>query len=192
MKTLIDAGFAGDGGARYPIRYLIGLMVCRIRGCRRMVGHTPLCPNAALSLTRRGKGAEVVEGKDAVRRPRVAGGRQHQVKARFTDEEFQVIAARAAAARASVPAYLAAVGLQPVQPGQIDAATVRALAAEMMGLRRQVNRVGHNINQVAHLLHGAGQIAGHAATTYRAATAILSRIDPLLDRLEDYLPGVLL
>ena len=58
----------------------------------------------------------------------------------------------------SVPAFLALVALHSAEGRQIDPATVRAFAVEIFALRRQVNRLGHNINQIAHKLHGTGEI----------------------------------
>jgi len=44
------------------------------------------------------------------RRTRVEGGRGNKVTVRFTDLEFAVVSASAAAARLSVPAWLAVLG----------------------------------------------------------------------------------
>lgn len=131
----------------------------------------------------------MAESGGGARRRRVVGGRPHKFTVRFTDEELERVSARAAAARVSVPAFLALAALHSAEGTQLDAATVRAFAAEIFALRRQVNRLGHNVNQVAHLLHGTGEVEANAAETYRAAGEAIQQIDPLLSRLSDFLPG---
>lgn len=131
----------------------------------------------------------MAESGGGARRRRVVGGRPHKFTVRFTDEELERVAARAAAARVSVPAFLALVALHSAEGRQVDPATVRAFAVEIFALRRQVNLLGNNVNQIAHKLHGTGEIESTAAETYRAATAAIEEIDPLLSRLSDFLPG---
>ncbi len=100
------------------------------------------------------------------RRRRVLGGRQNQVNAVFTDEEFVTISARASAQRMTVPHYLAHVGLAG---GQADARVVeqhQMMLHEVVMMRAQVRRVGQNVNQVLRLLQGTGEVARGAGRVF--------------------------
>src|SRR5579859_3423847 len=81
----------------------------------------------------------------AARRHRVEGGRPRHVKIRFTDAEYDAIAARALEARVSIPRLI------------VDSTLIRrnrvapspALTAELAGLRRLVANLANNVNQIA-------------------------------------------
>jgi len=124
------------------------------------------------------------------RRTRVEGGRGNKVTVRFTDDEFAVVSASAAAARLSVPAWLAVVGLTGTEDRVLDAASIRGMVIELFAVRRGMSNAGRNINDVARLLLGTGELKRNAEVSvaeFRAATA---RVEAFLDELAGYLPGV--
>jgi len=129
------------------------------------------------------------------RRTRVEGGRGNKVTVRFTDLEFavvsaSVVSASAAAARLSVPAWLAVVGLTGTEDRVLDAASIRGVVIELFAVRRGMSNAGRNINDVARLLLGTGEVKRNAEVSvaeFRAATA---RLEALLEELAGYLPGV--
>lgn len=118
------------------------------------------------------------------RQRRVTGGRQRVVKVRLSDEDYARVAACAAAAGASVPAYLVMAGTRPQDPSVVtgDPVLMRVWGQEMRALRQQVYRVGLNVNQVARLLHGTGEVARNAEATYRGAARAIAALDPLIER----------
>lgn len=128
------------------------------------------------------------------RRRRNAGGgrRANQVNVRLTDEEFAAVAARAAAARVGVAHYLALRALDvPTRAGAgtsgagLDLATKRAWAVQMTMLRRELNRVWTNLNQIARLLNGTGEVARGAEQTLAATEAAMARVAPIADWMAD-------
>jgi len=123
------------------------------------------------------------------RRTRVEGGRGNKVTVRFTDGEFAVVSA-SAAARLSVPAWLAVLGLTGTEDRVLDAASIRGVVIELFAVRRGMSNAGRNINDVARLLLGTGEVKRNAEASvaeFRAATA---RLEALLEELAGYLPGV--
>ncbi len=117
------------------------------------------------------------------RRRREPGGRPHLVGVRFTDEEFETVLLRAAAARVGVSHYVALRALEAPVVGAVgmDLLTMRRWAEELHGLRRQVQRVGVNVNQVARLLNGGGGVGQQAEETLAATQAALAELDPLVE-----------
>lgn len=116
------------------------------------------------------------------RRPRLAGGRPHQVMVRFTDEEYKTLALRATASHLGLSHYLALRALEP--PGQrvaMDVPTLQTWAVEVRGLQRQVQRVGVNVNQVARLLNGGGGVGRRADEALAATEVMVARLDPLVE-----------
>lgn len=119
------------------------------------------------------------------------GRRANQVNVRLTDEEFAAVAARAAAARVGVAHYLALRALDAparggsVARGGMDLATMRAWAVQMTMLRRELNRVGTNLNQIARLLNGTGEVARGAEQTLAATEAAMARVAPIADWMAD-------
>jgi len=104
----------------------------------------------------------------------VEGGRPNKVTVRFTDDEFAVVSASAAAARLSVPAWLAVVGLTGTEDRVLDAASIRGMVIELFAVRREMTNAGRNINDVARLLLGTGELKRNAEVSvaeFRAATA---------------------
>ncbi|WP_460869699.1 MobC family plasmid mobilization relaxosome protein [Rhodococcus aerolatus] len=122
------------------------------------------------------------------RRRRVEGGRPHKVTVRFSDEEFEAVSLHAAAARVSVPHYVALRALDAPSRGgarSMDLATMRTWATEMFSVRRELNRVGINLNQIARLLNGTGEVARGAERTLAATETTVERIGPITDWLLD-------
>jgi hypothetical protein len=89
--------------------------------------------------------------RGAVRRRRADGGRHREVKLRFTEAEYDVLAARAADAKVSLQRYLTddAFSRRPTANA--------AVAAELAGLRRLMSNLANNINQIARRLNSGGR-----------------------------------
>jgi hypothetical protein len=126
------------------------------------------------------------EGHVSWRQRRVVGGRQRVVKVRLTDEDYLKVAARAAAAGATVPAYLVMAGMRSPETASAltgDPVLMRVWGRELRALRQQVYRVGLNVNQMARLLHGTGEVQRGAAATFRGAAAAIAALDPIIERM---------
>ncbi len=116
------------------------------------------------------------------RRPRLAGGRPHQVLVRFTDEEYKTLALRATASHLGLSHYVALRALEaPGQRGAMDVPTLQTWAVEVRGLQRQVQRVGVNVNQVARLLNGGGGVGRRADEALAATEGMVAKLDPLVE-----------
>jgi len=117
------------------------------------------------------------------RQRRVLGGRRRFVQLRLTEDDYAKVA-RAAAAGASIPAYLVMAGTRPLDRSAVtgDPVLMRVWGQELRALRQQVYRVGLNVNQVARLLHGTGEVARNAEVTYRGAARAIAALDPLIER----------
>ncbi len=116
------------------------------------------------------------------RRRRTPGGRPHQVSVRLTAEEFEAVSLRAAAARVSVPHYLALRALDSTTSGAMDSPELRAWTMEMFNLRAELNKVGVNVNQVARLLNGGGGVGRHADESLMATTRVMRALDPAVEK----------
>jgi len=116
------------------------------------------------------------------RRRRTPGGRPHQVSVRLTAAEFEAVSLRAAAARVSVPHYLALRALEAAPTTAMDTPALRAWALEMFNLRAELNKVGVNVNQVARLLNGGGGVGRHADEALTATTQVMRALDPAVER----------
>jgi len=125
-----------------------------------------------------GAGARRVFG--GRRRSRVEGGRPHKFTVRFTDEELEAVALKAAAARMSIPHYVALRALETPRGGGMDLAELQRAAVQIVNLRRSVRRTGQNVNQIARLLNGTGEVGRRADETLAAATVALTSLDPLV------------
>jgi len=120
------------------------------------------------------------------RRNAADGPRPNQVNVRLTDEEFAAVAARAAAARVGVAHYVALRALDaPTRGGAgggvMDLATMQAWAVQMTNLRRELARVGTNLNQIARLLNGTGEVARGAERALAATEEALGRVGPVAE-----------
>ena len=81
-------------------------------------------------------------------RPRIPASlrRTRQINTRFTETEALTLAAYASAARLTVPEYLRRRGLRRPAP-------VRATPELPPELRRELNKIGVNLNQIVRLAH---------------------------------------
>lgn len=107
------------------------------------------------------------------------------MQVRLTGEEFEAIAVRAAAGRVGVAHYVALRAMDAPTgggaSGRMDLARVQSMAVEMFALRRDLNRVGVNLNQIARLLNGTGEVARGAEATLSDTRAVLARVGPVVD-----------
>jgi len=115
------------------------------------------------------------------RRSRVEGGRPHKFTVRFTDEELQAVTLKATAARVSVPHYLALRALETPRGAAMDLRVLQEWTVQMNMLRRGVRRTGQNVNQIARLLNGGGGVGREAEETLVEASAVLGKLDPLVE-----------
>jgi hypothetical protein len=114
---------------------------------------------------------------------REPGGRHHQVKVRFSDEEFAAASARAAAAKISLARLLAEAALAG------DAATAsekRAVVGELLAARRLAAAIGNNLNQLARVANSTGwvrpEVDGAAATAGRAVARLEAAARAIAER----------
>jgi hypothetical protein len=110
------------------------------------------------------------------------GGRSHQVLVRFSDDEFLAVAARAAAERSTASNYLARVGLAGGTDSVRRDEETQLVLHQLMMLRAEIRRVGQNVNQVARLLHGTGEVARAAESAYRGAARAAAAVEAAAGR----------
>ena len=113
----------------------------------------------------------------SLRRRRAVGGRPNKVTVVFTDEEFAVVSARAAGQRVTVPHYLARIGLAGGEGAVAERESRQFMLHQLVMLTAQVQRIGVNVNQVARLLNGTGEVAGHAAGVLEAAGRAITALE---------------
>ena len=123
--------------------------------------------------------------RGAARRRRVEGGRHHAVKIRFTDVEYDAIAARATQARVSVQRFM--VGCALTRRPHATAAP-SALTAELAALRRLVVNMANNINQIARKLNSGGAPDASIPAAAEAVQRALRRLDAALSYLNTNSP----
>jgi hypothetical protein len=115
----------------------------------------------------------------ATRLRRAAGGREHAIKVKLNNAEYQAISTRAADRKLSVQRFLLSCALAPnpaVQP-------VRApsmLTAELAGLRRLTGNLANNINQIARVLNSGGIPDASIPATADAVRRAMTRLDSVL------------
>lgn len=124
------------------------------------------------------------------RRRRQEGGRQNKTVVKFSDEEFARVQARAAAVQRTVPALLADLALAPARSPVLDPATARQLLVELFAIRRGLDRVGRNVNDIARFALGTGEVRGNAAAVLAALGPELARLDAYAEGLAEYFPGL--
>lgn len=122
----------------------------------------------------------------ASRRPRVPGGRPIAVQVKFTAEEFEGVALRAAAAGMSVPSYLALTGLRPEGVASADA---RSALTNIVGARRVLAGVASNLNQLTHKLHGTGEVDAALPAVIEALGRIAARVDEAVESVSGVVTG---
>jgi hypothetical protein len=132
----------------------------------------------------------VVVGRAGLRRRRSEGGRPHRVVVRFTDEELARVSARAEGARRTVPALLADLALTPVVGPSLDPVTARDLVLEVFAVRRGLEKVGRNVNDIARFALGTGEVRGNAAAVLAAMGPALARLDTFVAQVGEHFPGL--
>jgi hypothetical protein len=125
-----------------------------------------------------------------LRRRRAEGGRSHRVVVRFTDEELARVTARAEGARRTVPALLADLALSPAVGPSLDPATARDLIMEVFAVRRGLDKVGRNVNDIARFALGTGEVRGNAAAVLAALGPALDRLDAFTAQVGRHFPGL--
>ena len=123
------------------------------------------------------------EAAGATRQRRVEGGRQHVVKVKLADAEYDAIAGLAADLKVSIQRLLVSSALIPkCRTGtQAPAARIPAPAvAELAGLRRLTANLANNINQIARVLNSGGTPGGSIPATADAVRRVMVRLDSVL------------
>ncbi|WP_239157971.1 plasmid mobilization relaxosome protein MobC [Streptomyces sp. SID13726] len=112
--------------------------------------------------------------------------RVHVTYVRLNDREKAVLTAAAAAARASLPAFLARSGLVAAHDLDNTAAAIagrRETVSELFAARRHLNQVGNNLNQVAKAVNSGAwpaEMDAVIAATHRAVQRVQDATDQLL------------
>lgn len=112
--------------------------------------------------------------RGSARRHRVEGGRRREVRLRYTDAEYDALAARAAAAGVSVQRFLTEAGFAAGRP------VGSSLAAELAALRRLTAAIGNNLNQIARALNATGRPDPGVTAAAGAVVRLVARIDVAL------------
>lgn len=106
--------------------------------------------------------------------------RLQRVNARFNDLEYATLMTAAAAAGMSLTAYVAsaavAVAREDVSPAPVDEKERLRTLAEA---RVAVNRIGNNLNQIAHVLNSEGE------ETPERLAAVLERVERTVRSLDE-------
>lgn len=127
------------------------------------------------------------------RRRRVEGGREFRVNVRFTEEEYAAVAARAVAARVSMPAMVAAAALAPVETqggAVLPPDRVRALIIELYAIRRGMTNAGRNINDVNRFALGTGELKEDTEAAVADFRGALAKLEAFLEQAQHLMPGV--
>ncbi|KOV17177.1 hypothetical protein ADK91_03000 [Streptomyces sp. XY511] len=116
----------------------------------------------------------------ARRRPRRADApRKERLNVRFNELEYATILMAATAAGQSVAAYIAtvavAVAKEEVSPAPVD---VKDKLRTLADARVSVNRIGNNLNQIAHVLNSEGE------ETPERLAAVLDRVAKTVETLD--------
>lgn len=93
---------------------------------------------------------------------------------KFTEQEYATVALRAAAARLSVPSYLALTGLRPEGAGAADA---RSALTGLDGVRRVLAGVASNLNQLTAKLHSTGELDAALPAVLDAVARSTARVE---------------
>lgn len=125
-------------------------------------------------------------GGRAVRQRRQPGGRRHKHTVRLSDEEQELIVARAAAAGVSVPRLL----VESALAGDAQTASERrALTTEFLGARRLLAAVGNNVNQLAMAANATGEIPPEIGATLHAVARVTARLEAAVADLTGVVPA---
>jgi hypothetical protein len=124
------------------------------------------------------------------RRRRRAGGRAHRVTVRLDDAEFAAIAARAAAARVSMPSFLADAGSRDASDagggGGWTVEQRRALVTELMSAQRVLRGVATNLNQLTALANAERVLPPAVGPAAEAALRLIDRVGQVVVALDPH------
>ncbi|HXL90422.1 MAG TPA: plasmid mobilization relaxosome protein MobC [Streptosporangiaceae bacterium] len=115
----------------------------------------------------------------ATRLRRVVGGREHAIKVKLNNAEYQAISTRAADRKLSMQRFLLSCALAPrteIQPVRAPS----TLTAELAGLRRLTANLANNINQIARVLNSGGVPDTSIPATADAVRRAMTRLDSVL------------
>ncbi|APE24493.1 plasmid mobilization relaxosome protein MobC [Streptomyces venezuelae ATCC 10712] len=115
--------------------------------------------------------------------------RAYVCSVRLNDVEKQQLADAAAAARTSLPAFLARAGLAAARNPESAAASIageRELIAEVFAARRHLGQVGNNVNQIARAINlgdrpADAQLDAVLNAVRRATERVQAATDKLLE-----------
>jgi hypothetical protein len=118
------------------------------------------------------------------------------VNVRYTEQEMEQVAARAAAAGWELTAYVGEAALRgpvrvegPAGTGalafRMSAPERRAWVQELMAVRRVVSGTATNINQLARVANATGEVPAEVAPSLAACERALARLASLLDALDE-------
>jgi hypothetical protein len=109
--------------------------------------------------------------KGSARRRRAEGGRHHELELHFTEEEYEMLAARAAEERVTIQRYI-------VSHAMARRLTLNtALTEELTALRRLVANLANNMNQIARHMNSGGRSDPSVTATALALGRTLTRLD---------------
>ncbi|MFD5510052.1 plasmid mobilization relaxosome protein MobC [Streptomyces sp. NPDC127051] len=122
------------------------------------------------------------------RSPKTAADKRSYVcSVRLNDDEKHHLATAAAAARTSLPAFLARSALAAARDPEHAAGAIageRELISEMFAARRHLGHVGNNLNQVARAINSGDQPAdAHLDAVLTAVRRAIDRVQAATDRL---------
>ena len=109
----------------------------------------------------------------------MTGGRRFAVQVKFTVEEYQAVAARAAAAALTVPSYLAVSGMRPEG---VDSADAKSAVTNLSGTRRVLAGVANNLNQLTAKLHATGELDDSLLAVLDAVDRLSARVEEAVDQ----------
>jgi hypothetical protein len=115
----------------------------------------------------------------ASRLRRAVGGREHAIKVKLNNAEYQAISTRAAERKLSVQRFLLSCALPPntaIQSARVSS----TLTAELSGLRRLTANLANNINQIARVLNSGGVPDASIPATADAVRRAMTRLDSVL------------
>lgn len=111
-------------------------------------------------------------------RPHTKPGRPRQVRVRYTDQEYAAVERAAHAAGLTTTGYVAEAALAAalsLEPPRW--APWRTALVELMETRRQIRRIGVNINQAARALNATGEAPAWIEQALTMTTRSMARVD---------------
>ncbi|WP_345279448.1 plasmid mobilization protein [Streptomyces gulbargensis] len=141
-----------------------------------------------LSRRRKRRTAKITSRK---RSPKAdADKRVHVCSVRLNDDEKHRLTEAAAAARTSLPAFLARSGLAAARDADGAAGAIageRELISEMFAARRHLGHVGNNLNQVARAINsGDRPTDAHLDAVLAAVRRATERVQAATDKLLEH------